>query len=144
MSVASNGAPAKKPPHKFALGLIAFWTLVAAVAPNHPPGTQWWHLPFFGLVAAVGSILVAALLLRMFGVGGFIAFVAFTVGAVLWKVTGPIPTIVIGGAIAWLLWRYRFQIARRVGLQVPERAASSADTSSTAASSQDSSDGTVN
>ena len=144
MSVTSQGQPAKKPPHKFALGLIAFWTLVAALAPNHPPGTHWWHFPFFGLAAAAVSILVIVLLLRMFGVGGFVAFAVFTIGAVLWKITGPIPTVFIGGAAAYLLWRYRFQIAQRFGVQVPEPAASSTDTSSAAASNQDSNSGTVN
>lgn len=127
----------------FVLGLWAFWSLVVAVGSNRND-LDWITILVTGFFAAGLTVIIIAVMLRVLGVGGFLFTITATLAIGLWQMVGPVPTIIIGGGAAYLLWRYRFQIAKRVGLQVPERAASSADTSSAAASNQDSNSGTVN
>lgn len=127
----------------FVLGLWAFWSVVVAVAGSDRSDLDWITVLLAGFLAAGMTVIIIAVTLRLLGVGGFLFTITATLVAGLWQIIGPIPTIIIGGAAAYLLWRYRFQIAERVGVQVPERAASSADTSSAAASNQDSNSGTV-
>ncbi|MQP64704.1 hypothetical protein GE253_05015 [Niveispirillum sp. SYP-B3756] len=137
MSVLSAGAPAKKRPHKFVLGLTAFLTIVIAFA---VPGIPWWYYPFLGLLAGTATMIVVVILLWMFGVGGFLVFATTIIGAICWVTLGPVATIALTAGAGYLLWRFRFDIAKRFGVQ--PAAASSADTSSAAASSQDSNSGT--
>ena len=115
------------------------------------------------MFSATASVLIGALLLWMFGVGGFLLVVAGSIGITLWLTVGPVATVALTVAATFLLWRFRFQIARAAGVQTapaptPEPEAPTGfhlhiartagpqapgvDTSSAAASSQDSKSGT--
>lgn len=147
--------------HKQVLGLWAFWSAVIALTAE--PGMHWLSIAFGGLLAAGATVLLICLLLLMFGVGGFLVVVAGSIGITLWLTVGPVATIILTAAAIFLLWRFRFQIARAAGVQTtpaptPEPEAPTGfhlhiartagpqapgvDTSSAAASSQDSKSGT--